>query len=73
MAYVDFLHDNNIIWEDGPDPDRLPRLKAHALIVSVDFGKDPTGAFDISLKDGALDRVYGNGINPDPFGFDADP
>jgi hypothetical protein len=72
-AYVDFLHDHNIIWEDGPDPDGVPRLKARALVVTVDFGTDPLGDFDITLKDGALDRVYGDGINPDPSGFDADP
>jgi hypothetical protein len=24
---------------------------------------------EITLKDGALDRVYGNGLNPDPFGL----
>ena len=68
MKYVDFLHNHNIIWEDSPDG---LRLKAQALVVSVDFGTDPRGTFDITLKDGALDRVYGNGINPDPSAFDA--
>jgi hypothetical protein len=28
----------------------------------------PHGTIDITLKDGALDRVYGNGTNPDPYG-----
>jgi hypothetical protein len=69
QAYVDFLHHHNMIWDDGPNPDP-PRLKAQALVVTVDFGEDP-GTIDISLKDSALDRVYGDGVNPDPFGRDA--
>jgi len=45
-------------------------LKATALVVTRDFGEN---YFDISLKDAAVDRVYGNGVNFDPFGQDADP
>jgi hypothetical protein len=71
-AYVDFLDHHNMIWENGPDPNDLPRLKAKALVVTVDFGED-LGTVDIWLKDSALDRVYGDGVNPDPFGRDADP
>jgi hypothetical protein len=42
-------------------------MKAQALMVTVDYGR--MNGIDITLKDGALDRVYGNGVNPDPFGF----
>jgi hypothetical protein len=67
-AYVDFLDRHNRIWEDGSDdPDAPPRLKAQALVVTADFG-DGDNAIDISLKDGPLDRVYGEGVNPDPWG-----
>jgi hypothetical protein len=71
LGYVDFLHQHNMIFEYGPDPDELPRMKAQALVVTVDFGADPD-TIDISLKGGALDRVYGDGVNPDPDGRDAD-
>jgi hypothetical protein len=55
--------------QDGVDPDApdLPRLKARALGITLDYGL--ANGIDIKLKDGALDRVYGNGENPDPFGF----
>jgi hypothetical protein len=69
-AYADFLDDHGLIWEYRPDPEP-PRLKALALVVSLDFGTG--GDIDLSLKDGALDRVYGDGVNPDPWGRDADP
>jgi hypothetical protein len=72
QAYVDFLHRHNRIWQDGSDPNDIPRLKAQALVVTADFG-DGCNAIDITLKDGALDRVYGKGVNPDPWGRDADP
>jgi len=70
-AYVDFLHSHGMIWEDRPDEPELPRLKAQALIITYDFG-DGDDAVDIFLKDGALDRVYGDGVNPDPWGREAD-
>src|SRR6516165_3309419 len=60
-AYEQFLHHHNIIWEDSPNPGDPPRLKATALVVTRDFGEN---YFDISLKDAAVDRVYGNGVNP---------
>jgi hypothetical protein len=67
VAYLRFLERNGLIWGFGthPSDDDWPRLKAQALIITFDFGRDE---FDISLKDGALDRVYGNGVNPDPEG-----
>ena len=65
IAYSDFLERNNLIWEGEAYPD-FPRLKAQSLVVTLDFGKGE--GIDITLKDGALDRVYGNGINPDPEG-----
>ena len=42
-------------------------MKAQALVITLDYGRC-TG-IEIQLKDGALDRVYGNGVNPDPAGF----
>jgi hypothetical protein len=63
MAYVDFLNELNLIWDDSD----YPRMKASALVASYDFGRD---VVEIYLKDGALDRVYGNGVNPDPEGRD---
>jgi len=71
-AYVKFLDRHGLICEYGKDPDDpdFPRLKAQALVVTADFG-DGIGGVEIALKDGALDRVYGGGVNPDPSGFDA--
>src|SRR5262249_36109003 len=66
IAYSDFLERNGLVWESG-DLDDLPRLKASALIITHYYGWPP-GTTDIKLKDGACDRVYGNGANPDPFG-----
>ncbi len=66
-AYSDFLEDRGVIWEDGADSGDWPRLKAQALVVTFDYGNGDA-AIDIRLKDGALDRVYGNGMNPDPDG-----
>lgn len=68
-AYSRFLDRHGLIWEFGVNPDDpdLPRLKAQALVVTVDYGS--MNGIDISLKDGALDRVYGNGGNPDPEGL----
>jgi hypothetical protein len=60
-AYSQFLEERGVIWGGGPDP----RMKVSALVVTVDYGREFT---DITLKDGALDRVYGNGVNPDPYG-----
>ena len=64
-AYSEFLEQHGLIWDHNADPDLL-RLKAQALIVTLDYGS-PDNAVDITLKDGPLDRVYGNGINPDPW------
>ena len=49
-----------------PDPD-WPRMKAQALVITLDYGL--CRGIEIQLKGGALDRVYGNGVNPDPAGF----
>jgi hypothetical protein len=43
-------------------------LKAQSLIITLDYGL--AKGIDIVLKNGAIDRVRGNGVNPDPFGFD---
>ena len=57
QAYWDFLERNHLVFEDD-------RVKATALVVTVTL----CGTTDVTLKDGALDRVYGNGQNPDPDG-----
>jgi hypothetical protein len=65
-AYSEFLEREGVIWEFGvKDPD-FPRMKAQALVITFDYGK--YSGVDIQLKDGALDRVYGSGVNPDPDG-----
>jgi hypothetical protein len=74
-AYWDFLDRNHVIYEDdtsveyagrldgsAADVPVYPRVKATALVVTVTL----CGTIDVTLKDGALDRVYGNGQNPDP-------
>ena len=63
-AYATFLESHGLIWEDRPEPEPV-RMKAAALVVTLDFS-DPF-TIDISLKDGALDRVYGGGSDPDPY------
>jgi hypothetical protein len=60
FAYGDFLESQNVVWDDAD----LPRLKVGSVVVTLDFGD--CGSVDIRLKDGAQDRVYGNGRNPDP-------
>jgi hypothetical protein len=60
-AYWDFLDRNDLVCEFNAD-DEI-RIKASALVVTVTLD----GTIDITLKDGALDRVYGNGQNPDPW------
>jgi hypothetical protein len=61
-AYTEFLERHNMIWDwecDGVDH-YGPRLMAQALVVTLDYG-DGDFAVDIKLKDGPLDRVYGDG------------
>lgn len=65
-AYSDFLNRQGLIWDYDFDPGNLPRMKATALVVTSDYGN--FGDIDVVLKDGAIDRVYGNGTNPDPLG-----
>jgi hypothetical protein len=57
-AYSEFLEQHGLIWES--------RLKASSLVITHDYGAGDV--LDVCLKDGALDRVYGNGTNPDPLG-----
>jgi hypothetical protein len=69
QAYSNFLEAQGVIWQEGVDPGDpdWPRLKAQALMITLDYGL--ANGIDIKLKDGALDRVYGNGKNPDPYEF----
>jgi hypothetical protein len=64
-AYSDFLERHGPIWGYGHPDDPL-RLKAQALVVTLDYG-DGNNAIDITLKDGALHRLYGDGVDPDPY------
>jgi hypothetical protein len=68
-AYSEFLERHDVIWEFGADRDDpdWPRLKAQALVITLDYGL--ANGIEIRLKDGALERVYGNGVNPDPDGL----
>src|SRR5260370_36807662 len=59
-TYSEFLDRHDLIFDDD-------RLKARALVVTLDYGIDP-GTIDIALKDCAIDRVYRNGVNPHPEG-----
>jgi hypothetical protein len=70
-AYADFLEQSGLVFEwDQPrdNPDGCPRMKASALVVTADFGEG-YGGIDVRLKDGAFDRIYGSGRNPDPYGY----
>jgi hypothetical protein len=68
LAYSTFLERNGLIWEFGllPEEPEWPRRKAQALVVTHDYD---SYTVQIDLMDGALDRVYGNGVNPDPYGL----
>jgi hypothetical protein len=63
-AYSKFLNRHGLLWEETPSGGL--RLRASALVVTLDYGRG--NEIDIRLKDGALDRVFGNGFNPDPEG-----
>jgi hypothetical protein len=54
-----------LIWDDDPEVPFFPRLKASALVMTYNYGNP---RIEYVLKDGALDRVYANGTNPDPEG-----
>src|SRR5262245_57710339 len=59
-AYWEFLEHSDLISEFTANGE--VRIKASALVVTVTLD----GTIDVTLKDGASDRVYGNGQNPDP-------
>jgi hypothetical protein len=64
FAYSEFLEQRGLIFESHDD---YIRMKALKLVITHDYGR-ATGVA-IVLKDGAIDRVYGNGANPCPFGL----
>jgi hypothetical protein len=64
QAYSDFLDRHGLIWWDSDDGER-PRMMAQALVITADYGAD-YGTIDFTLKDGALDKLYGDGTDPDP-------
>lgn len=65
-AYSDFLERHDLIWEHYEGNESMPRMKASSLVITCDYGQ--AGVLDIRLKNGPLDRAYGNGTNPDPLG-----
>jgi hypothetical protein len=65
-AYSDFLNRHDLVWDHGYAD--LPRLKANALVITIDYLEALGGEIKIVLKDGAIDRVYSNGTNPDYYG-----
>jgi hypothetical protein len=70
IAYSDFLDRQGLIFEfvdNGPDWPESPRLKAEALVIAFDYGSGDV--IRVKLKGGAIDRIYGNGTNPDPCGL----
>jgi hypothetical protein len=62
-AYWKYLNDHGLIMEEDSSSDHY-RVKASALMVTVDL----PGTIEIWIKNGAADRVFGNGVNPDPDG-----
>jgi hypothetical protein len=64
QAYCDYLDRHGLFY----DFDRN-LLRASGLHVTYDL----IGTMEIVLKDGAIDRCYGNGEDPDPFGGGRNP
>jgi hypothetical protein len=63
-AYYEFLNSHGLFY----DADR-ELLRASGLNVFCDM----CGTIDIILKDGPIDRCYGNGEDPDPCGGGHNP
>jgi hypothetical protein len=62
--YEGYLIEHDLLWDDVNPLIETPRFKSTALIITSRFD----GACDIKLKDGAIDRVFADGVNPDPDG-----
>jgi hypothetical protein len=62
--YEDFLAQHDLLWDEDESVDVMPRFKATALVITSHF----SGGCEIMIKDGAIDRVFSNGTNPDPYG-----
>ncbi len=60
--YAKFLDRHGLIYDADKD-----LLKASALIVTKDYGS-ADDAVVITLTDGAIDRAYNGGRDPDPWG-----
>jgi hypothetical protein len=57
------------IWHQFKPPTRLDReIKAEVVVVTGGYLEDGAEACEIKLKDGALDRVYGDGTNAETDG-----
>jgi hypothetical protein len=66
VAYSKYLERNHLIWDRSYE--NSPRLKASKLVAEVDYAVEAGGSITINLIDGAIDRVFGSGLNPDPDG-----
>ena len=58
-AYSDYLDRHGLFYD--VECELVRALALHVI-------SDMCGDVDIILKDGAIDRCYGNGEDPDPFG-----
>jgi hypothetical protein len=63
-AYYEYLNQNGLFFDHERE-----LLRASALIVTCDMN----GEIEIVLKDGAIDRRYGTGGDPDPEGRNLNP
>lgn len=61
-AYADFLMQHDLVIVDDPDGDT--RLVSAALVATLDFTSG-NNACDIVLRDGPLERAYGDGKWPE--------
>ena len=62
-AYANYLREHDLVVVE--DPDSGARLVSTALIAKLDFTDD---SCEIVLRDGPIDRAYGDGTWPDPWG-----
>ena len=65
--YAKFLDRHGLIYDADKE-----LLKASALIATKDFGS-ANQAVVITLRDGAIDRAYNGGSDPDPWGSGQNP
>jgi hypothetical protein len=64
-AYYEYLDRHGLFYDDDRN-----LVRASGLHVICDLSGDD---FEIILKDGPIDRCYGDGEDPDPFGEGRNP